>query len=66
MTKWQALNHDVTTVRARIAAQEQQDPDHEVALAMFRADLKRAEFAVMEHQAATPKTHWITPPGAPA
>lgn len=47
--KLKALQADVATAKQRVAAQVARDPDHEVALAMFRADLRRAKRALDEY-----------------
>lgn len=39
----QQLQDDVLAISARITEQKAKDPDHQVALAMFQADLRRAE-----------------------
>lgn len=52
MTTLPKLQADVDAIRLRIAAQTRKDPDHMVALAMFGADLKRAEQRLAEFEAA--------------
>jgi len=55
MNELQRLTTDIETIEARIAAQLEADPDHLVALAMFRADLRRAELAMATYQLHHPK-----------
>lgn len=45
-----ALTADVEAAKARVTAQMKKDPDHEVALAMFRADLRRAKRALEAYE----------------
>lgn len=44
--KLKALQADVDAAKQRVAAQVARDADHEVALAMYRADLRRAKRAL--------------------
>lgn len=46
------LEADVNAARRRVAQQVAEDPDHEVALAMFRADLRRAKERVEQYVAS--------------
>lgn len=46
------LSADVVAARARVAAQLDEDPTHEVAIAMFKADWDRATMALEVHIAA--------------
>lgn len=48
--KLRGLTADVEAANARVAAQVKKDPDHEVALAMFRADLRRAKRALEAYE----------------
>lgn len=50
--KRRALMADVEAARQRIQRQMEEDADHEVALAMFRADLRRAKEALLAHDEA--------------
>ena len=52
--KLAGLLADVDACRVRLAQQRSQDPTHEVALAMFDADLKRAIHRVTQYQAENP------------
>lgn len=52
--KLAALLRDVADIQDRIAMQCREAPDHEVALAMYQADLRRAQFRLMEYQTANP------------
>lgn len=45
----QDMRDDVTRFENAIAAQLAKDPDHVVALAMFRADLRRAKANLTTH-----------------
>lgn len=47
-----ALVLDIDAVRSRIREQMERDPDNEVALAMYRADLRRAKLALEQYEAA--------------
>lgn len=49
-----ALEADVEAARERVQRQIRNDPDHEVALAMYRADLRRARQALEDHDAEKP------------
>lgn len=49
--KARALAADVDAIRDRIKQQLAADPDNEVALAMYRADLRRAKEALTLHGA---------------
>lgn len=51
----QKLLADLDACHLRISEQRKRDPDHEVALAMFGADLHRAIRRVMEHRDRHPK-----------
>jgi hypothetical protein len=52
--KTKALMADVDAIRARIERQLKADPCHEVAVAMFQADLRHAERRLSKHIAAQP------------
>ena len=52
--KMSGLMRDVDVARERVAHQLATDPDHEVALQMFLADVRRAEFLLMEYTSARP------------
>jgi hypothetical protein len=51
--KHRALTADVEAARQRVARQVAKDPDHEVALAMYRADLRRAKRALEAYEDST-------------
>lgn len=50
-SRLQQFTADLAAARERLAAQERADPEHEVAIAMFRKDVQRAEFRLTEYQA---------------
>lgn len=52
--KQRALESDVDAARTRVQRQMRLDPDNEVALAMYRADLRRAKEALQAHQREVP------------
>lgn len=51
----QKLLADVDDLHLRIHEQRKADPDHEVALAMYGADLHRAILRVTQHQTRFPE-----------
>lgn len=52
MTTADSLLEDLSRARERVRQQERRDPDHEVALAMYRADVRRARQAIEDFAAA--------------
>lgn len=52
--KVRVLEADIDAARTRVQRQMREDPDHEVALAMYRADLRRAKEALQAHLSARP------------
>lgn len=51
-----ALRADIHAARERLFAQRAADPDHEVAIAMYQADLNRAEHALLLFQVSQPRS----------
>lgn len=59
MTTVPALQADIERYQRAIGAQLAKDPDHMVALAMFNADLKRAERRLSEFLASNPPSRRV-------
>lgn len=59
MTTVPKLQADVERYKRAVFAQLAKDPDHLVALAMFNADLKRAERRLAEFMASHQQAHRI-------